>query len=228
MVQTETVSFSSGNLQLNGYLAYPEGEGPFPGVIVIHEIYGLNDNIRDIARRFADEGYAALAVDLFTSRSRAVCMARFMGQIMFNPLNNGSIHHLKSALSYLAEQPRVDANRVGAIGFCMGGSFVITWACTDDRLKAIAPFYGMNPRPLSAVQRLCPVVGSYPEQDFTRSHGQRLAVALDEYHVPHDIKVYPNAKHSFFNDQGGSYNAAAAQDSWQRILGYFQEHLGHS
>ena len=228
MVQTDTVSFSSGNLQLNGYLAYPEGEGSFPGVIVIHEIYGLNDNIRDIARRFADEGYAALAVDLFTSRSRAVCMARFMGQMMFNPLNNGSVHHLKSALSYLAEQPRVDANRVGAVGFCLGGSFVIAWACTDDRLKAIAPFYGMNPRPFSAVQRLCPVVGSYPEQDVTTAHGRRLAIALDEYHVPHDIKVYPDAKHSFFNDQGGSYNATAAQDSWQRILGYFQEHIGHS
>ena len=228
MAQAETVSFSSGNLRLNGYLAYPEGDGPFPGVIVIHEIYGLNDNIKDIARRFADQGYAALAVDLFTSRNRAVCMARFMGQMVFNPLNNGSIHHLKSALSYFAEQPRVDANRVGAIGFCMGGGFAIAWACTDDRLKVIAPFYASNPRPLSAAQRLCPVVGSYPEQDFTAKNGRRLDVALDEYHVPHDIKIYPNAKHSFFNDQGESYNAGAAQDAWQRVLGYFQEQIGHS
>jgi carboxymethylenebutenolidase len=228
MAQAETVSFSSGSLQLNGYLAYPEGDGPFPGVIVIHEIYGLNDNIKDIARRFADQGYAALAVDLFTSKNRAVCMARFMGQMIFKSLDNASLHHLKAALSYLAEQPRIDSNRVGAIGFCMGGGFAIAWACTDSRLKVIAPFYASNPRPLSAVQRLCPVVGSYPGQDFTAKQGRRLDVALDEYQAPHDIKVYPGAKHSFFNDQGGNYNAEAAQDAWQRVLAYFQEQIGHS
>lgn len=228
MTQAETVSFPSGSKPLNGYLAYPEGDGPFPGVIVIHEIYGLNDNIRDIARRFADQGYAALAVDLFTSKNRAICMARFMGQMIFKSLDNASLHHLKSALSYLAEQPRVDSNRVGAIGFCMGGGFAIAWACTDNRLKVIAPFYAGNPRPLAAVARACPVVGSYPEQDFTAKQGRRLDVTLDEYHVPHDIKIYPHAKHSFFNDQGASYNAGAAQDAWQRVLGYFQEQIGHS
>lgn len=228
MTQAETVSFPSGSKPLNGYLAYPEGDGPFPGVIVIHEIYGLNDNIRDIARRFADQGYAALAVDLFTSKNRAICMARFMGQMIFKSLDNASLHHLKSALSYLAEQPCVDSNRVGAIGFCMGGGFAIAWACTDNRLKVIAPFYAGNPRPLAAVARACPVVGSYPEQDFTAKQGRRLDVTLDEYQVPHDIKIYPHAKHSFFNDQGASYNAEAAQDAWQRVLGYFQEQIGHS
>lgn len=228
MVQAETVSFPSGSMQLNGYLAYPEGDGPFPGVIVIHEIYGLNDNIKDIARRFADQGYAALAVDLFTGKNRTICMARLLGQQVFSPLNNGSLHHLKSALSYLAEQPRVESNRVGAIGFCMGGGFAIAWACTDDRLKVIAPFYAGNPRPLAAVARACPVVGSYPEQDFTAKQGRRLDAALDEYHVPYDIKIYPNAKHSFFNDQGASYDAEAAQDAWQRVLSYFAEQIGHS
>src|SRR5487761_1198891 len=75
----------AGGRPLQAYLASPNGPGPHPGVVVIHEIFGLNDNIRDIARRFAAEGYAALAVDLFTSRSRAVCMARFMRQMMLNP-----------------------------------------------------------------------------------------------------------------------------------------------
>jgi carboxymethylenebutenolidase len=225
VAQAETISFPSANRQIEGYLARPDGEGPFPGVVIIHEIYGLNDNIRDIARRFANEGYVALAVDLFAGRNRAICMFRFMGQMLLKSLDNGSLNDLKEALTYLSTQPGVDKDRLGAIGFCMGGGFAIAWSCTDDRLKAIAPFYGANPRPLTAVARMCPVVGSYPGKDFTTSHGQKLDTALDQYNIPHDIKIYPNAQHSFFNDQGSRYDPAASQDSWQRVLTFFKEHL---
>jgi carboxymethylenebutenolidase len=110
----------------------------------------------------------------------------------------------------------------------MGGGFAIAWACQDNRLKAIAPYYGANPRPLEAVARMCPVVGSYPDKDFTTSAGQKLDTALDRYDVPHDIKIYPNTRHSFFNDQGPAYAEAAARDSWQRILKFFSEHIGAS
>src|SRR6266536_3214214 len=101
-------SFQSGSRQLEGYLARPEGDGPFPGVVVIHELFGLNENIRDIARRFADAGYIALGVDLFAGRNRAVCMFRFIGEQLFKPLDNNSIRELKTALTFLAEQPGVD------------------------------------------------------------------------------------------------------------------------
>lgn len=222
----QSISYPSGNTQIAAYLALPEGEGPFPGIVVIHEAFGLNENIKDIARRFADQGYAALAVDLFNGRNHVICMFRFMGGILFDSLNNQGIQDLKAALTYLSAQPQVDSERVGAVGYCMGGSFAIAWACTDDRLKAIAPYYGGNPRPLEAVARLCPVVGSYPDNDFTTSQGQKLDVKLDTYNVPHDIKIYPGAKHSFFNDQGGNFNAGAAQDSWQRVLAFFKEHIG--
>jgi len=222
----QMTSFQSGSRQLEGYMARTEGDGPFPGVVVIHEAYGLNENMKDITRRFADQGYAALAVDLFAGRNRAICMFRFMSGLLFNSLNNGSINDLKAALSFLSVQPGVDDSRLGAVGYCMGGSFAIAWACTDNRLKAIAPYYAMNPRPLEAVTRLCPVVGSYPDNDFTTSHGQKLDVELDRYHVPHDIKIYPGAKHSFFNDKGKNYNEAAAQDSWGRVLAFFGEHIG--
>jgi len=122
------------------YLALPDGAGPHPGVVIIHEASGLNDNIREICRRFAAEGYAALGVDLFEDRNRAVCMARmFMGGLAGNLDYNG-VPALKSALGQLAADPRVDAVRVGAVGFCLGGSIVLTWACTDKRLAAIAPF----------------------------------------------------------------------------------------
>ena len=219
-------SFQSGRRQLEGYIARPEGDGPFPGIVVIHEIFGLNENMKDNTRRFADQGYVALAVDLFAGRNRAICMFRVMAGALLNSLHNSGIHDLKAALTFLSEQPGVDDSRLGAVGYCMGGSFVIAWACTDERLKVIAPYYAGNPRPLKAVARLCPVVGSYPDKDFTTSAGQKLDVELDRYHVPHDIKIYLGTKHSFFNDTLSNYNEAAAQDSWERVLAFFEERLG--
>lgn len=224
-VHTQTITFPFGAGAREGYLARPDGDGPFPALVVIHEVYGLNDNIRDIAARFARRGYVALAVDLFAGRNRALCMARFMGQLVAKPLDNASLSELKAALSCLAAQPGVDPARLGAVGYCMGGSFAVAWACTDDRLRAIAPFYAGNPRPLEAVRRSCPVVGSYPAPDFTTKSGRKLDAALTEYNIPHDIKIYPGARHSFFNDQVRSYDPAAAEDSWRRVLAFFEEHL---
>ncbi len=211
----------SSELTGGGYLALPAGGGPHPGVVVIHEAYGLNDNIKDITRRLAREGYAALGVDLFSGRNRAICMARYMAGMLAGSVNRAGVDDLKSALTYLAKLDDVDAQHLGAIGFCMGGSFAIAWACTDARLKAIAPFYGSNPRPLEAVKRLCPVVGSYPGKDFTARAGKALDAALTEYGVRHDIKIYPDARHSFFNDAARSYDDAAAADSWHRVLDFF-------
>ncbi|MDQ4001084.1 MAG: dienelactone hydrolase family protein, partial [Actinomycetota bacterium] len=150
-IMTRTVSFRSGDENLGAYLARPEGKGPLPGVVLIHEAFGVSDDMKRIAERFAGEGCVAFAVDLFAGRNRAVCMARFVGDMLIRPFDNGGIRGLKSSLSVLAEQPYVDGERLGAIGFCLGGGFAIAWACTDDRLKVIAPYYGMNPRPLSAV-----------------------------------------------------------------------------
>jgi carboxymethylenebutenolidase len=106
----------------------------------------------------------------------------------------------------------------------MGGTFAITWACTDDRLRAVAPFYSVNPRPIEAVRRSCPVVGSFPEKDFTASFGRKLDAELTRHSIPHDIKVYPGARHSFFNS-GARHDAAAADDAWKRVLEFFGTHL---
>ena len=226
--QMKTSEIDPGVLKGGGHLALPDEPGPHPGVVVIHEIFGLNENIKDIAGRFADQGYAALAVDLFGGRNRAVCMARFMTGMLAGSVDRFGIADLKAALTHLAGLPEVDPKRIGAIGFCMGGGFAIAWSCTDDRLKAIAPFYGANPRPLDAVQRACPVVGSYPEKDFTAGAGRALDKALDRHGIAHDIKIYPGAGHSFFNDRGRAYDKAAATDSWTRVLGFFGEHLAPS
>ena len=213
-------------LRGGGYLAVPDGDGPLPAVVVIHEAYGLNDDMRDIARRFADAGYAALAADLFAGRNRALCMARYMAGMLMGSVNRYGIDDLKAALTFLAKLPQVDARRLGAIGFCMGGGFAIAWACTDSRLKAIAPFYGANPRPLDVVQRSCPVVGSYPDKDFTAGAARKLDAALARHRIDRDIKVYANARHSFFNQRGAAYDADAADDAWRRVMQFFAQRLG--
>jgi carboxymethylenebutenolidase len=203
------------------YLALPDGPGPHPGLVVIHEASGLNDNIRDICRRLAGEGYAALGVDLFAGRNRAICMARMFVGAMRGNLDHFGVPALKASLGQLADRPEVDANRLGAVGFCLGGSIVLTWACTDNRLKAIGPYYGAAPKPREAIRRLCPVVGSWPEKDFTTKAAGILETELTAAGIPHDLKVYPGAKHSFFNDQGRAYNPDAASDSWLRVLTFF-------
>src|SRR5207302_3768206 len=137
----KTRLIDSSDMKGGGFAALPDGDGPFPGVVVIHEAYGLNENIRDITRRFAESGYAALAVDLFSGRNRALCMARYMAGMLRGSVERAGIADLKAALSYLTTLAEVDPQWVGAIGFCMGGSFAVAWACTDDRLKAIAPYY---------------------------------------------------------------------------------------
>ena len=223
---TETREISISELRGGGFLALPDGDGPHPGVVVIHEASGLNENIRDITRRLAREGYAALAVDLFNGRNRAICMARYMAGMLMGSVNRYGIDDLRAALTLLAKHPEVDALRLGAIGFCMGGGFAIAWACTDSRLKAIAPFYGANPRPLEVVKRLCPVVGSYPERDFTASAGRNLDRALARHGIEHDIKIYPETRHFFFNDQNGAYDKDAAADAWRRLLRFFGERIG--
>lgn len=211
---------------LNGsFLVLPDGPGPHPAVVVVHEAFGLNDNIREICRRLAAEGYAALGVDLFDGRNRAVCMARMFAGAMAGNLNHYGVPALRAALDRLAVLPEADENRLGAVGFCLGGSIVLTWACTDRRLKSVAPFYGSAPKPRRAIQRLCPVVGSWPDKDFTTRAARVLEAELSTAGIAHDLKVYPGTKHSFFNDQGRAYDAAAAADSWQRVLAFFAEHL---
>lgn len=207
------------------YVAVPDGAGPFPGVVVVHEASGLNDNIRDICRRFAAEGYVAMGVDLFEDRNRTVCMARMLVGAIAGNLDHYGVPALKDALGRLAARPDVDAMRVGAIGFCLGGSIVLTWGCTDHRLHAIAPFYGAAPRPRKAIRRLCPVVGSWPGKDFTTKAAGILETELTAAGVPHDLKICPGAKHAFFNDQWRAYDAPAAADSWQRLLAFFDEHV---
>jgi carboxymethylenebutenolidase len=210
---------------MDAYLALPAGAGPFPGMVIIHEIGGLDGHTRGVADRVSAEGYAALAVDLFSAGSRTMCMLRIFNGILIRPLRNGVVGDLRSAMDVLAARPDVDETRIGVIGFCMGGSYALQLACVEGRLKSASVFYGQNPRPLDALARACPIVGSYPERDFTARQARRLESVLSGHHVRHDIKVYPGARHSFFNETRRAYDPAAAADAWRRTMAFFDETL---
>lgn len=225
----EPVKIEASHVQvgpLNAYLVRPaEGEN-LPAVIIIHEIFGLNDNIRDIARRFAREGYIALAVDLFSHGNKALCMLRVTFDMMKNPLKSLSMADLDSSVKLLKEQPGADPEQIGVIGFCMGGSYALAFAVHNQELRAASIFYGRNPGPLESVERACPVLGSYGAKDrFFSSQGRKLEQTMQKFGRPVDVKIYPNASHSFFNDTRKSYEPEAAADSWKRTLEWFHKYL---
>lgn len=227
IVHSSTVSVprANGKGMMESFFAKPEGDGVFPGLVVIHEIFGLNDNIRGITSQFAQQGYAALAVDLFSNRNRTMCMLQLMHGMLFRPFKNATLSDLQSAIAFLQKQPGVDVNRIGAVGFCMGGGYALQLAVTDKGMKVASAFYGAAPKPLEAFARSCPIVGSYPEKDFTAKGARELDGVLEKYDVPHDIKFYENTQHSFFNQQRTPFEVEASKDAWQRMLSFFHDHL---
>jgi len=226
-IQTSSISVprSNGRGAMESFLAKPEGAGNFPAIIVIHEISGLNDNIREIAGQFAEQGYVALGVDLFSNRNRMLCMLQIMHGMLIRPLNNSMLSDLKSAMAVLQKEPNVDANRIGVVGFCMGGTYALQLAITAKGMKAASVFYGMNPKPLESVAEACPIVGSYPDKDFTTKAARELEASLTKNNIPHDIKIYDDTQHSFYSQQRTPFEIDASRDAWQRMLSFFEKHL---
>jgi len=183
---------------LDAALAVPDGPGPHPAVLVIHEIFGLNDDMRRIARRFADNGYAALAPSLYSHGAKPVCLARVLRDHQ-RGCTGPTIDDIDAARRFLAERPGVDRDRTAVIGFCLGGGFALTYG-TSGRVRAAAVNYGAVPEQQSALDGVWPVVGSYGGKDtrFLPS-AERLERHLTALGVPHDVKVYPDVGHSFLS-----------------------------
>jgi carboxymethylenebutenolidase len=210
------------------YYARPQASGLYPGVIVIHEIFGLNDNIRQITDRFAEQGYASLAIDLFSNRNRAMCMMKAFYGVLVKPLNNATLSDLHSSMDFLRQLPCVDPERTGAVGFCMGGGYALQLSVTQKGLKAASVFYGASPKPMDVMAQACPINGSFPDKDFTTQSARELEAVLTKASVPHDIKFYENTQHSFFNKQRTPFEVEASKDAWERLLAFFDEHLVHA
>jgi carboxymethylenebutenolidase len=234
-MQVETVFPAYDGTPMPAVLTVPDGVGgPVPGVLMIYEIFGMSDEMRRVARDLAAEGYAVLIPDLFARGSvRALCVAATMRAMVTG--RGAAVDDLEAARRWLAERPEVDGTRLGAIGFCMGGSFALLLARTG-LYKVSAPFYGRPPD----LPRSCPVVASFGGRDLgMRGAPQKLTADLEAAGVPHDVKVYPDAGHSFFTRTPGltgrvvrrlpihaEYHEASAQDAHRRVVAFFAEHLG--
>jgi carboxymethylenebutenolidase len=215
------------------------GEGPHPGVVVLHESFGLNDDIRRLASRFAESGYAALAPDLYSHGRRLVCLSRVLVDMVRGGLAReiGDIHAAREAL---AAREEVDAARVAVAGFCQGGGFALI-AATRPGFQAAAVNYGVVPGDRSELDGVCPVVGSYGARDrwVGRGMAERLENHLSALGVSHEIKTYEEAGHSFFSEVDGwqglltriptgmavGHQEEAAEDGWRRVLAFFDEHV---
>jgi carboxymethylenebutenolidase len=223
MVQSST---RSAGRKTAGFLARPKGDATYPAVIVIHEIWGLVDHIKDVAKRLALEGYVALAVDLFEGKivSKLEEGRKFREQFSEDKV----LEDLNGAFDYLRSLPYVNPKRIGSVGFCMGGGLSLLFACRNKELAAAVVFYGRNPSPIDQVSTIqCPVLGNYAGADMaiTESEINLLKQTLTRYEKTFDIKTYPGAPHAFFNDTRESYRAEAAKDAWQRTLQFFNEYL---
>ncbi|MEP6955015.1 MAG: dienelactone hydrolase family protein [Solirubrobacteraceae bacterium] len=220
---------------LNAHLATPPvGEGPWPGVVVLHELFGLNDDIRSQAGRLASAGYLALAPDLYTRGGRLRCL-----QGTFRALMSGegqAFADIETSRAWLEARPDC-TGRVGVIGFCLGGGFALLTAARG--FDASAPNYGVLPKDLDGVlSGACPMVASYGGKDRGMpGAAPKLEAALDRAGVVHDVKEYPEAGHSFFSRHsfgpfgplirvaGVGYHGPSAEDGWERILRFFDNQL---
>ncbi|MBE7556556.1 MAG: dienelactone hydrolase family protein [Anaerolineales bacterium] len=221
------ISFDVQGQSNSAYLALPGGTGPWPGVVVIQEWWGLDDHIQSIADRFAAEGFAATAPDLYNGQvatepdeARKLRMALIWDE---------ALAVIQGAVNYLIGQSQVSPKKVGVIGFCMGGG--LTWhaAAKLARVGAAAPFYGGGPEMTDEeVARISsPVLAIFGELDqgVSPQVANQRAAQMDRAGVKHETVIYPNAHHAFFNNTRAAYNPEAAADAWQRTLRFFREAL---
>ena len=226
------ITISSKDGSFMGYLATPAG-GKGPGVVVVQDVFGLSDDIRQQADRLATAGYVAFAPDLYSSRGIRCVVAALVSSRTGK--GQGYVE-IAAARRFLAEQPGCNG-RIGIIGFCMGGGFALMSAPSGE-YAAASVNYGEVPADAQRVLAgSCPIVASYGGRDpMGAAPPRRLEEALTALDVPHDVKVYPDAGHSFMSTKPAAvaplarlvrldYKPESAEDSWRRIVAFFGEHL---
>lgn len=230
-VVTEDITFRSNGGTANGYLARPDNAQPHPGVIVIQEWWGINANIKDIAQRFAQAGFVALAPDLYHGKvvpngepneAQKAAMSLDHAEVAKN---------LQGALHALKARPDVAPKQIGVTGFCMGGRMTLSFASqAGAELGAAVGFYpgGYDPTEQAVAAIQCPVLALYGGEDTSTPQDTRekFRQYLTDQGKTFDMVVYPGAGHAFFNDTRPQvYAAAAAADAWQRTLAWFTRYL---
>ena len=226
-IKTHLIDFPINTHTAPGYLAQPDDNHTHPAIVVIQEWWGLVPHIKDVAERFAREGFIALAPDLYHGQAadepdeaRKLAMALDA---------NRAVQEIAAAARYLKKLDNVTPKMIGTVGWCMGGGLSLSTAAHHaDLIGATVAFYG---RPLTAgdtAKLQAPVLGLYAEHDHSIpvEAVHAFEEELKKHHVPHEIHLYPGVQHAFFNDtRPHIYNAAAAQDAWQKSLAWFRKYL---
>ena len=234
MVESVSISVTAGRTH-NAALALPTtGTPPFPGVVVIHDIYGFSSDLQRHCQRFADAGYVAIAPDLYRGRNPA-CVVKTLRSMTTG--KGFAYEVIEATRQTLAARDDVDAKRIAVAGFCMGGGFALL-AAADQSYAVAAPFYGAVPYKASRLQNLCPTIAQYGEIDTVfLPHAERLARHLEELGVEHEVLIYENVGHSFMNRHEfglaalgrhtpirAFYDADTEAKAWSKLLDFFARH----
>jgi carboxymethylenebutenolidase len=221
----EMVSFQSNGGTADGYLSLP-ASGKGPGVIVIQEWWGLVPHIKNVCDRFAAEGYVALAPDLYHGESTK--SPDEAGKLMMALRIDEAERDLRGAIGYLLNHAGTSGEKVGTVGFCMGGALSLYAASKNPQVGACVVFYGIHPNVKPDLASLrAPVLGIYAENDgyVTPTVVRELEAKLKQHGKSAEMHIYPDVDHGFFNDTREVYNEAAAKDAWRRVLAFCREHL---
>ncbi|MCW5977567.1 MAG: dienelactone hydrolase family protein [Bryobacteraceae bacterium] len=226
--------------EIPGYRAMPAKGSRFPVALVVQEIFGVHEHIKDICRRFAKEGYFAIAPELYARQgdvSNMTDIQGIIGSVVSKVPDKQVMSDLDAAAAYAAKSSRADASRLGVTGFCWGGRIVWLYAAHNPELKAGVAWYGrlvgqaseMTPRhPVDVASELkAPVLGLYGEKDggIPLDTVEKMRQALKAAgKTESEIIVYPGAQHGFHADYRPSYDKESAQDGWKRLLAFFKKH----
>lgn len=236
---TENILVPKGDERIPTYLARPRGKGPFRAIIVIHEIFGQHEHIRDIVRRFAHEGYLAVAPELYFREGGVQHLPGFREvlDVVYSVSDRQVLGDLGAVLTWIEKLPQ-QGGKAGATGFCWGGRIAWLFAIDNPGIGAAVAWYGKlgkwgspakHPRSVieSGKKLFGPVLGLYGGQDrgIPRSDIDTMKSVLRKHGQSHEFVVYPDAPHAFFADYRGSYRARAAKDGWRRCLAWFDKHL---
>ena len=243
-VRGENIELKSGGAAITGYLARPSQSGNHPGIVVIHEAFGLVEHIRDIARRFANIGYNALAPDLYARAGGPSDPSDIntVFPVMFGKSDAEAVQDLEAAAAHLRALPGA-SGRIGAVGFCSGGRQTLLFACSSNKVDAAVDCWGgfihratpdaettpSRPTPiLDLVGKLgCPLFGVFCEEDQNPSVAQSEELGKRAQAAGKDatIKVYKNAGHAFLADYRPSYREGPATELWGDAVAFFDKHL---
>jgi carboxymethylenebutenolidase len=225
--KTETVKFKSGDETISGFLALPSGAGRHPGIVVIHEWWGLNDWVKDETQKLADQGYVALAVDLY--RGKVASDPNEAHELMRGLPQDRGIRDLKAGFDFLAARPDVDAGKIGSIGWCMGGGYSLQLAIHEPRLAACVVNYGAMPTDANDINQIkAPVLGNFGAEDrgITPAAVAAFEKTMQADGKSIDVKEYPGAGHGFENPNNkDGYKPDATADAWTRITAFFAKTL---